>query len=233
VLRWSAPIGTANKFSVPTFDANRVYVGTRDGHVIAFGPRPTTNVLVPSYGASVHHTTTVDASASSPFEISKVEVRATGSGLNDAVIGTATKTRYGWILNWDTTHLADGTYSVRSVAYDMASKSAASSSISVVIDNTPPNTAIIYPSDGAALTGNSPLDASASDNVRVVGVEFHATDAAHNDHIVGEATLTRYGWIVVWNTTNVSNGTYTITSIARDAAGNTTTSNPISAVVQN
>jgi predicted lipoprotein with Yx(FWY)xxD motif len=34
---WSAPIGTANKFSVPATDSGRVYVATADGHVIGFG----------------------------------------------------------------------------------------------------------------------------------------------------------------------------------------------------
>ena len=36
-LRWSAPIGTATKFAPPAVSDNRVYVGTRDGHVIGFG----------------------------------------------------------------------------------------------------------------------------------------------------------------------------------------------------
>jgi iron transport multicopper oxidase len=35
-LRWSAPIGTASKFSMPVIDNAHVYVGTRDGHVLAF-----------------------------------------------------------------------------------------------------------------------------------------------------------------------------------------------------
>ena len=34
---WSAPIGTASKFAVPATDNGRVYVGTRDGHVLGFG----------------------------------------------------------------------------------------------------------------------------------------------------------------------------------------------------
>ena len=38
---WSAPIGTAAKFTVPATDNGRVYVGTRDGNVLAFGsPNP-------------------------------------------------------------------------------------------------------------------------------------------------------------------------------------------------
>ena len=46
-LRWSAPIGTASKFEVPATDGGRVYVGTRDGHVIAFG-RPSNAALLGS-----------------------------------------------------------------------------------------------------------------------------------------------------------------------------------------
>ncbi|HEX9066511.1 MAG TPA: choice-of-anchor D domain-containing protein [Streptosporangiaceae bacterium] len=34
---WSAPIGTASKFSIPATDSGRVYVGTGDGHVLGFG----------------------------------------------------------------------------------------------------------------------------------------------------------------------------------------------------
>jgi len=36
-LRFSAPIGQAAKFSSPGIDANRVYVGTRDGRLLGFG----------------------------------------------------------------------------------------------------------------------------------------------------------------------------------------------------
>ena len=37
-LLWSAPIGLASKFSVPTAYEGRVYVGTRNCNLIAFGP---------------------------------------------------------------------------------------------------------------------------------------------------------------------------------------------------
>ncbi len=43
-LRYSAPIGTAVKFATPGTDGGRVYVGSRDGHVIGFG-RPTTAII--------------------------------------------------------------------------------------------------------------------------------------------------------------------------------------------
>ncbi|GAA1527679.1 hypothetical protein GCM10009827_050930 [Dactylosporangium maewongense] len=43
-LRYSAPIGVATKFVTPATDGGRVFVGTRDGHLIGFG-RPTTAAL--------------------------------------------------------------------------------------------------------------------------------------------------------------------------------------------
>ncbi|GCE14667.1 choice-of-anchor D domain-containing protein [Tengunoibacter tsumagoiensis] len=36
-LRYSVPVGTATKYSPPGVDANHLYVGTRDGHVLGFG----------------------------------------------------------------------------------------------------------------------------------------------------------------------------------------------------
>ncbi|GAB2581367.1 choice-of-anchor D domain-containing protein [Microlunatus antarcticus] len=43
-LRYSVPIGTASKFTVPATDSGRVYVGTRTGTVFGFG-RPTTTAV--------------------------------------------------------------------------------------------------------------------------------------------------------------------------------------------
>ena len=34
---YSAPVGTANKFTEPTADNGKIYIGTRDGHVLIFG----------------------------------------------------------------------------------------------------------------------------------------------------------------------------------------------------
>ena len=41
-----------------------------------------------------------------------------------------------------------------------------------------------------------------------------------NNTVIGQAGLTYYGWILVWNTVSVPNGTYTIRSVATDRAGN-------------
>ena len=49
-LLWSAPIGTASKFSVPTASNGQVFVGTRDGHLLAFGA----GANAPLQAAAVH-----------------------------------------------------------------------------------------------------------------------------------------------------------------------------------
>jgi Abnormal spindle-like microcephaly-assoc'd, ASPM-SPD-2-Hydin/PQQ-like domain len=68
VLRWSAPIGTSAKFATPGVGAGRLYVGTRDGHVLAFGSPVTPVLSAPATvfgattdGASAHQTVTITA----------------------------------------------------------------------------------------------------------------------------------------------------------------------------
>lgn len=78
VLRWSAPIGTSSKFATPGVGAGRLYVGTRDGHVLAFGS-PVTPVL--SGSPTTFPTTTVGESsqrtltltATEPLTVTKLE----------------------------------------------------------------------------------------------------------------------------------------------------------------
>ena len=78
-LRFSAPIGTASKFAVPATDGGRVYVGTRDGHLLAFG-RPTQAALLSnpvgfgdvSVGAVKNATVTVTATR--PVTVTSVSV---------------------------------------------------------------------------------------------------------------------------------------------------------------
>ena len=60
VLRWSGPVGTSAKFATPGVGAGRLYVGTRDGHVLAFGS-PVTPVLS---GPATAFPTTTDGSSS-------------------------------------------------------------------------------------------------------------------------------------------------------------------------
>jgi iron transport multicopper oxidase len=70
VLLWSAPIGTSAKFALPGVGAGRLYVGTRDGHVIAFGS-PVTPILAGS--ATAFPTTTVGESSEKTLKLTATE----------------------------------------------------------------------------------------------------------------------------------------------------------------
>lgn len=93
-------------------------------------------------------------------------------------------------------------------------------------DNIPPTVSLTSPASGATLTGTVNLTANASDNIGVTRVEFYAGST-----YLGNDTTSPYSYS--WNTTTVSNGTYSLTAKAFDAAGNNTTSLAVPVTVSN
>jgi hypothetical protein len=95
-------------------------------------------------------------------------------------------------------------------------------------DITPPGVSITSPTAGATVSGSSvTISANASDNAGVAGVQFRLDGA----NLGEEVTAAPYS--ITWNSTTASNGTHTITALARDGAGNTTTSSAVSLTVSN
>ena len=94
-------------------------------------------------------------------------------------------------------------------------------------DTTPPTAAITAPAPNATVSGTVTLTATATDNVGVAGVQF----LVDNNPLGAEDTTSPYS--VTWNTTTVANGTHTLTALARDTSGNTTTSAPVTVTVAN
>jgi thermitase len=84
-------------------------------------------------------------------------------------------------------------------------------------DATPPAVTIVSPS-GGVLFGSITVSASASDNVGVAGVAFLLDDSPLGD----EVTTAPYE--LTWPTATASNGTYLLTALARDRAGNESSS---------
>jgi Big-like domain-containing protein len=84
-------------------------------------------------------------------------------------------------------------------------------------DTTPPVTALTSPTPGATVSGAVNVAATASDNVGVAGVQFKLDGAP----LGAEDTAAPFS--VSWDTTAGTNGTHSLTAVARDAAGNQTT----------
>jgi hypothetical protein len=95
-------------------------------------------------------------------------------------------------------------------------------------DTTAPTVAVTAPVAGATVTGSAvAVTATASDNVGVAGVQFKVDGVDLGSEVLSAPYTTS------WNTTTVSNGSHTLTAVARDGAGNTATAAAVGVTVSN
>jgi len=153
--------------------------------------------------------------------------------LDGAALG-AEDTAAPYSVSWNTTGAANGSHTLTAVARDAAGNVTTSSAVAVTVSNgpppdaTPPSVGITSPANGATVRGTVSVSANASDNVGVVDVMFLLDNGVN-----GSADATTAPYSVSWNTATASDGSHTITAVARDAAGNQTTSAPVTVTVSN
>ena len=193
---------------------------------------PVTSVLVPSTGATLQGSTMLDAGASSQNGIGSVQFEISGGSFNGHVIGTGTRSLYGYLSNFDTTKVPNGSYSLQSVATDNKGLSTTSAPVTITVNNPPPTTSVVIPATGSTQSGGTAgLDAFVSANV--TSVSFELTGGTLTNKVISTASPTIFGWVGQWNTTTVPNGTYTLESVASYAGGETGTSAPVTITVNN
>jgi chitodextrinase len=143
--------------------------------------------------------------------------------LNDQPLATTTSTSFSH------TGLATGsTYSYRVSAFDaVPNHSAWTGTVAATTrDTVAPAVGITAPVPGK-VSGTLTISAGASDDVGVVGVQFQYDGV----NLGAEDTSAPYAISV--HTPSAPNGSYTLTAVARDAAGNRTTSAPVTVTVKN
>lgn len=95
-------------------------------------------------------------------------------------------------------------------------------------DTSAPSVSITAPSVGAGtLSGTVSLVAAAADNVAVAGVQFRLDGAPLG------AEVTNAPFTLAWDSSSVTNGTHSLTAVARDAAGNSATSSALTLTIAN
>lgn len=94
-------------------------------------------------------------------------------------------------------------------------------------DTIGPAISIGAPSASSTVSGTILVTASATDNVGVVGVQFKLDGNNFGAEVTGSP------YAISWNTTSASNATHVLTAVARDAAGNRTTSQGVTITVAN
>ena len=152
--------------------------------------------------------------------------RSTTSGFTPDLtnrIGQSTTTGY-------TDTLAAGTYYYKVKAEDaVGNLGPASNEASAVVttDTTAPTVSITAPAAGATVSASVNVAANAVDDVGVVGVQFKLDGA----NLGVEDTSAPYS--VSWDTSTASNGSHTLSAVARDAAGNSSSATGVGVTVSN
>jgi hypothetical protein len=194
---------------------------------------PTVSITAPANNATVSGSSvSVTANASDTGGSGLVGVQfkrgATNIGAEDTTAPYAT--------SFDSTQLPNGNQQLTAVARDAAGNTTTSTTVTVNIQNgpppdaTPPTVSITAPANNATVSGSSvSVTANASDTggSGLVGVQFKrgATNIGAEDTTAPYATS--------FDSTQLPNGNQQLTAVARDAAGNTTTSTTVTVNIQN
>jgi chitodextrinase len=131
----------------------------------------------------------------------------------------------------DTGVSASTTYSYTVSAYDAAGNNSAQTAPASATTGTPdtqaPTVSITSPANNQNISGVTTIAANAADNVGVVGVQFQLDGG----NLGAELTTSPYS--TSWDTSRTANGSHLLTAVARDAAGNKTTSSAVTVTVNN
>ena len=126
--------------------------------------------------------------------------------------------------------VAPGTYYYKVTARDAAGNvgpASSEASATATADTSPPTVGITDPAGGETVSGPLTVAAAANDDQGIVGVQFKL----NGQNMAPEDKSSPYS--AAWDTRADANGGYTLTAVARDAAGNTATSAPVPVTVSN
>ena len=197
------------------------YVRLRTG---ADAAAPAVSLTAPTDGATVSGSSvTVSANASDNVAVIGVQFKLDGANLGAEV------TLAPYRVSWNSSSATAGGHTLTAVARDAAGNTSTSAGIrvTVVTDTTPPTVSVTAPTAGTTVSGTTTVTATAADNIGVAGVQFKLDGA----NLGAEVTSAPY--TVAWVTRGGSNGSHSLTAVARDAAGNTTTSTGVTLTVSN
>jgi Galactose oxidase-like, Early set domain/Bacterial Ig domain len=188
---------------------------------------PAVTITAPVASSVVSGSVTVTATASDNIGVAGVQFKLDGVNLGAEVTGTSP-----YSVAWNTVGAANGPHSLTVVARDLAGLTTTSVSVPVSVDNvldtTPPTVTITAPAASSTVTGTVTVTATASDNVGVAGVQFKLDGVNLGGEVTGASPYS-----VTWNTSGASNGTHTLTAVARDTSNLTTTSAGVPVTVSN
>ena len=186
----------------------------------------------PAPSAIVRGTISLQAQASDDVGVTRVEFY-----VNGALQGTDTTAPYA--INWNTTSVADGSYSLQAKAFDAAAKSGSSATVTIKVDNTAPRAFVGVPAHNAVVSGTSvQLSGWATDLSRITSLAFKLdsqpvalngsyTYGLHRQDVCdvhpGDPGCPYVGWQAYFDSTRFGDGSHSLEVVATDGAGLTVT----------
>jgi hypothetical protein len=190
---------------------------------------PAVSITSPVSGASVSGLVGVNVTASDNVGVARVELR-----VNSTTVAVDTSAPFAF--TWDSGGVPNGMANLMAYAFDAAGNSKASTAVSVNVangttvvtkDTTAPQVKIVNPVAGNVSGNNVPISVNASDDSGASGI----THTLYIDSVLkatGKGSTLGYNW----NIRNVAAGAHTVQMVARDAAGNSSSSSVTVTVVK-
>ncbi|WP_426161561.1 S8 family serine peptidase [Pseudoduganella sp. R-34] len=180
---------------------------------------PTVAIANPVGGSTVSGLVSIGVNAADNVGVARVDLKVNGTVVASDSAGP-------YVFSWNSAGVANGMNNLVAIAYDAAGNVATSSTVSVnvsnaapavVADTTAPVVAITNPTSGA-VSGTVNVTVNASDNSGAAGINMSV-------YIDGQLKASGAGSSLSysWNTRKLASGTHTVQAVARDAAGNTST----------
>jgi hypothetical protein len=184
---------------------------------------PTISITAPTDGSTVSDQVSLAATAGDASGVTSVSFSVDGTLLS-------TDTTAPYAATWDSKAASNGSHSISATARDPAGNVGTATPIGVtvanVVDTTPPSVSVTAPAEDATVSGQTQLEATASDDTGVASVTFFVDGTS-----VGTDAGAPYA--VTWDTTTATNDPHTITATAVDAATNAGTSSDVHVTVDN
>lgn len=186
---------------------------------------PAVSVTAPANNAQVSGATVVTADASDAASIKSVQFK-----LDNVNLGSADTTS-PYSINWDTLQATNGTHTLTAVAINASNLTTTSDPITVTVLNevipTPPTVTLTAPASGSTVSGSTTVSASAGDAKGIANVQFKL------DGVNFGVADTAPPFTTPWDTLASSNGTHTLSAVATNTSGLSTSSSAVNVTVNN
>ncbi|MEN9580828.1 MAG: hypothetical protein RJA70_3837 [Pseudomonadota bacterium] len=189
---------------------------------------PTVALTAPADGVVLTGLATLSADATDDVALARVEFVVDLGTAAEAVLGSDAAAPFA--VEWNTALATPGAHQIIARAFDAAGNSADSATANVTVDNppdvTPPVVNISSPADGALVTALVQVQAAASDDVGVQSV-----DLLVDGMLVASSSADLF--VFEWDSRSFVDGAHDLEVVARDLAGNTSTSPTVTVLSDN